>query len=435
MIPYILKQLVLSAIAYLLFVGLIKRYPSFRLNRYVIIILVLLTIILPLLQPISLGLASHLNSDTNPVAITLETVSVYANQLQSGKLGMEGYLKVAYYLGLCWGLTRLFLGLYIIRRIRKRSNLQRIGAELIYFSPDIESPFSFWSNTYIPFQYRNEPILPAILAHEQAHLKYGHTWDKLFFSLLQAFFWFNPFMYLFHKEIELQHEFEADAASITTTTNTDYYVEQLLQVVRYQQMPTFLAHHFFHHPLKSRILMLYNTSKANRFQKLFIFSLPLLFSLSFLVFQGFAQPKKKRTPYKILQQANDTVVIEDPASGKINQVMVPHEPDTVYDSVDQMPEFPGGQEKLVSYLVNAVHYTEASRANKIQGTVMVEFVVMNDGHIAHVKTLKKPNGGDELEKEALRVVSAMPAWTPGIKNKKPVKVSYVLPIQFRLSEK
>jgi beta-lactamase regulating signal transducer with metallopeptidase domain len=88
-----------------------------------------------------------------------------------------------------------------------------------------------------------------------------YSYDKFYFSLLQAFFWFNPFVYRYHKAIELQHEFEADAYSVKQI-ETDQYVHNFLEAIAYSQAPTLLVHSFFHHSLKTRIIMLYKKQTA-----------------------------------------------------------------------------------------------------------------------------------------------------------------------------
>lgn len=79
----------------------------------------------------------------------------------------------------------------------------------------------------------------------------------------------NPFVYFYHKEIELVHEFEADAFTTEQIANEDY-INNLLQVISYAQTPTLLVHPFFHHPIKTRIAMLYKNPKNSFVQKLLL---------------------------------------------------------------------------------------------------------------------------------------------------------------------
>lgn len=108
------------------------------------------------------------------------------------------------------------------------------------------------------------------------------------------------------------------------------------------------------------------------------------------------------------------------------------EPDetTLYNFVDQQPEFPGGESALMSYLRKAIKYPPFAAENGIQGRTILSFVVEKDGSIASIEVLRSP--AEELSKEAIRVVQAMPKWKPGKQRGRAVRVKYVLPVQFRL---
>ncbi|MBK3517349.1 energy transducer TonB [Carboxylicivirga marina] len=102
----------------------------------------------------------------------------------------------------------------------------------------------------------------------------------------------------------------------------------------------------------------------------------------------------------------------------------------VFFIVEDMPEFPGGEEALRKYIAQSVKYPVIAQENGIQGRVYVSFVVNTKGKVTDVKIARgvDPN----LDKEAIRVVNAMPAWKPGKQRGKAVKVSYTVPINFVL---
>ena len=106
------------------------------------------------------------------------------------------------------------------------------------------------------------------------------------------------------------------------------------------------------------------------------------------------------------------------------------EENKVFDVVEQMPSFPGGQAALMDYLNNNIKYPVIAEENGIQGRVIVQFVVGKDGHISDVKVAKSVD--PSLDKEAVRVVSTMPRWIPGKQNGQSVRVKYTLPVTFRL---
>jgi protein TonB len=103
---------------------------------------------------------------------------------------------------------------------------------------------------------------------------------------------------------------------------------------------------------------------------------------------------------------------------------------TVYDTVEQMPSFPGGQSALFKYLSDEIIYPAVCINNKIQGRVIVSFIVERDGSITEAKIARSIDPA--LDKEALRVVRNMPNWIPGKRHGEKVRVKYTIPVTFRL---
>ena len=101
-----------------------------------------------------------------------------------------------------------------------------------------------------------------------------------------------------------------------------------------------------------------------------------------------------------------------------------------YKILEGHPEFPGGLAELMRYLQKNIKYPTVCKEQGIQGRVIVEFVVDSDGSIVDPTVIKPVN--PYLDKEALRVVKAMPKWKPGIQRDEPIRVSFTLPITFRL---
>lgn len=101
--------------------------------------------------------------------------------------------------------------------------------------------------------------------------------------------------------------------------------------------------------------------------------------------------------------------------------------------VEQMPEFPGGQAALMNYISTNMNYPEECRKMGVEGKVFVKFIVDKTGSIINVQILRGVVDGKLLEKEALRVVKAMPKWTPGKQAGKPVSVYFTMPIAFKLN--
>ncbi len=123
--------------------------------------------------------------------------------------------------------------------------------------------------------------------------------------------------------------------------------------------------------------------------------------------------------------ANTTVATQAETSA-------PETPREIYTAVENIPEYPGGMEALMRYLSMNIRYPEEAMKADIQGRVIVKFVVNQDGSVSDAEVVR---GVDEsLDKEALRIVSTLPKWTPGTVNGKPVDCYFNLPINFKLQD-
>ena len=103
---------------------------------------------------------------------------------------------------------------------------------------------------------------------------------------------------------------------------------------------------------------------------------------------------------------------------------------TVEENPDKWPDFPGGQKKLFKWLSANIKYPKEAQANKEQERVIVRFVIGKDGKVTDAKVVRSIS--PSLNKEALRLIKAMPRWKPGEKDGLPVAVRFTLPITFRL---
>ena len=102
----------------------------------------------------------------------------------------------------------------------------------------------------------------------------------------------------------------------------------------------------------------------------------------------------------------------------------------IFQIVEEMPAFPGGEAKLMEYVGKNIKYPQIARETGIQGRVFIGFVVEPDGSVSNVKLLRGIGGG--CDEEAMRVVKSMPKWKPGKQRGKAVRVSYQIPVYFKL---
>lgn len=105
----------------------------------------------------------------------------------------------------------------------------------------------------------------------------------------------------------------------------------------------------------------------------------------------------------------------------------------VYTIVEQMPEFPGGEAELIHYISKNIQYPQEAKEKGIQGYVYIGFVIEKDGSVSNIRNLRGVDS--ELGAEAMRVVESMPKWKPGMHNGEFVRVSYQIPIHFKLEDK
>lgn len=137
---------------------------------------------------------------------------------------------------------------------------------------------------------------------------------------------------------------------------------------------------------------------------------------------------------QVIDDNADVVVMsveEQPMWVEILEVTEP-EPDenAIFQVVETQPEFPGGMAELMKYLQKNIRYPQICKERRVQGRVIVQFVVNADSTITDVNVVKPVN--PYLDQEAVRVVKAMPKWNPGKQRGEPVRVRFTLPVTFRL---
>ena len=104
----------------------------------------------------------------------------------------------------------------------------------------------------------------------------------------------------------------------------------------------------------------------------------------------------------------------------------------VYENVDKEPEFPGGERAMFQFISHKLVYPADAQDNRIQGRVILKFIVEKDGSITHIEAVINKQEEKILAKEAYRVLKSMPKWKPGLLNGVPVRTKYSLPVVFRL---
>jgi protein TonB len=135
-----------------------------------------------------------------------------------------------------------------------------------------------------------------------------------------------------------------------------------------------------------------------------------------------AQESPERSDSIIAPKQEEQIIGEAPGSGP-----------EIFIVVEDMPEFPGGQDSMAKFISDNLIYPALAQENNIQGRVVVQFIVEEDGRISNVKLVSTPLGWG-LDEAAIRVIKKMPNWKPGKQRGEPVKVRFVIPIRFQLSD-
>ena len=127
-------------------------------------------------------------------------------------------------------------------------------------------------------------------------------------------------------------------------------------------------------------------------------------------------------------EVDQTEVIEEYVAPEVVEEEVVEQ--EIFQIVEEMPSFPGGEAELMKYVGSHIKYPQIARETGIQGRVFVSFVVEPDGSISNVKLLRGIGGG--CDEEAMRVIKSLPKWKPGKQRGKAVRVSYQIPVFFKL---
>lgn len=346
------------------------------------------------------------------------TPEIMAHTIQE-KIGIAQLILMIYLSGVVFFVLRFIHQLIqILLLVNKHEIIRQDGLKLVILENN-HSPFSFLDIVFISKEYVNHPNIDKILEHEKIHIQQLHTVDVILLELATILQWFNPFVWLYKRNLKGIHEFLADEGVIRNGYNASDYQQLLLQQTLGETFIT-LSNNFKHSLIKKRFIMMTKTKtkSAALLKMVFIIPTALFFALVFT----FSVTEKV-----IAQVEKDDIQAVEKVSKQNPQE------ETVFTVVEVMPKYPGGQDAMIKYLSENIKYPENARKNGIQGRVFVTYVVEKNGDISDVRILRGVN--EELDAEALRVVSSMPAWSPGKQRGEAVRVQFNLPINFKLDGK
>ena len=494
-----------------------------RFNRLFLLSAMLFSLVLPLLglwvgteAPQVVSLKQNLLGGTmlGEIVVTpggqtaLPEAEIVANAAVRPQISVWQVLAVTYLIGV--GITALLLLIKLGKLVALviRSPKEKREGYTAVFTGREQGSFSFFRYAFFP----NESVSPDIVRHEASHIGHRHSWDVLFVEVMMVLQWFNPFIYLYKKELQSLHEYQADRDVVATGVDKRNYMMLILQQCTAVDFSG-IGNNFSLILTKKRIKMITKNEKAKGLWWRLLATLPVLAVLlvantkvsaqekttesqritvemgQFEIYDddGFpmllkdtiiynedgsyvkcetsdsdvldpntGEPLKKMTitthkadgsPANHMSlhweiQGDTTLYTAEPFSiteeslgillGGLSALEDAPSNDSIYQIVDEMPQFPGGEAAMMKFVANNVKYPQEAKDKEIDGRVFVSFVVEKDGSVSNVKVMRGIGGG--CDEEAVRVISAMPKWKPGIKDGKPVRVSYMMPINFKLSD-
>lgn len=316
-----------------------------------------------------------------------------------------------YLIGVLFMSARLAVSFFKIKSILNTHQVvNKKGVKVVLTSGEMPiftfMGYLFW-NTSIDLN----PIEKSnIIRHELTHLKQRHGVDILVFELLKIIMWFNPLVYILRKEIGEVHEFLADKGAIRTEKVSTY--GRLLFNQLFERTNLSNVNYFNQSQIKNRIIMITKSKTPNPLNwRSWTLGFSMLAIFSIIACSENMEANPTNSSVEIQQSSNS---------------------DSVFQVVEQMPEFEGGFDGLVQFIGSEVKYPLEAKDRELEGKVFISFVVNEKGNVTNVEVKKSLD--PSLDAEALRVVKAMPKYAkPGIHKGKPVKVQMVLPIDFRLT--
>jgi TonB family protein len=319
--------------------------------------------------------------------------------------------------------------------------------------PKSEISFSFFNQIRIEEHDSDNDV---ITAHEQVHARQWHSADILLLEAIMIINWFNPVVYLYRNAVKYIHEFIADRDAIKDGADKTAYAMLLLSQT-FTAPPHRLVNPFFNSSLlKQRILML-NKNRSHWVMLVKyglsapLFALMLVLSsatvdnsktiqaISNTADRVFTTPASQAIKtgtitaedeadlYAVMKQNDATIAMENKllAANKASAT-------EVFTKVEHSAEYPGGIQAFYKFLGANIRYPEEARKRNLQGKVFCTFIIEKDGSITDLRILRGIGGG--TDQEALRVLSAMPNWAPGVQNGNKVRQQYTVPINFSLND-
>ena len=451
---YSVKVAVCLALFYLFHKLLMSRDTFHTFNRFAILSMMLLSLVLPFVH-LSLDSETGINRGTVALeGLVAQTVVDGGGNGVGEGMTLTQVLLATYVLGVVLFVGKALLSVGSLLRLIRRARCVEVhnGIRIYTMQGDI-SPFS-WFRYIIMSEKDWQENRREIVLHEMAHIRRCHSMDVAVCNMMIVFQWYNPATWLLKRELQTLHEYEADEAVLSAGVDATHYQMLLIRKAVGERLFS-MANNLNHNSLKKRITMM-KIKRTNPVQKAKIaFVLPL----AAMTVAAFASQKVENLSEKVEQESEAFSSVSDNpvvravgvtahvAAVKVQEDKALEEATSLSMASDTaetksgkefpcipetFPQFPGGHIALVEYLSKNIKFPKEKEKENVRARVVASFTVDKDGSITDAKIVRSQ--GEAFDNEALRVINGMPKWIPGMQNGKAVSVKYTLPITFSTTD-
>ena len=466
-IIYAIRWAVTLTLLYSLYRLLLRRETFHRLNRAVLLAILVVSPLLPLVplhtyEPTAMDVM--LTRIEEPLMSPTSDANNATLATQEGKNAASGlwvrYLAYIYIIGIAVALAVYLFRLLALMRVIRRS--QRITHPIVpkdvhlMLDMRIKQPSS-WMHWIIIGPMDLKQNAETVLRHELAHVRMRHSWDVILCDLSCRLLWCLPFAWMLRQDLVDVHEYQADEAVLQGGVTLEDYEHLLVRkAVQTQMLP--ITNTLRRGALKKRFAMMH-CGRSSRWSRLkLLYLLPALAACLWASAKGEVYTTYLNGKLATLEE------LKALDSSTIAHVDVIHSQKKVYvetvseplTTVEQMPQYPGGDAAFNQYMAHHVSYPKVAVENGVVGSVQVQFIVEADGRISHVHAIDAPSGeadarvyayGDldkhptqeeedeghrALREAAEELFRGMPPFEPGRQNGKPVRVQMTRTVNYDL---
>lgn len=476
-IIYIIRWAVILTLLYSLYRLLLRRETFHRLNRAVLLTILVVSPLLPLI-PLNTAKPTAMDAALSKIEGPLLGISsddnVVGNTLASSITGDEisglwmRYCAYLYIIGIAVALaTYMFRLLTLIRLLRHSRRISHpIIPETVLLMLDmkVKQPSS-WMHWILIGPIDLKQNAETVLKHELAHVRMGHSWDVILCDLTCHLLWCLPFAWMLRQDLVDVHEYQADEAVLQSgVTLEDYELLLVRKAAHTQILP--IMNTLRRGAVKKRFAMMHS-SRSSCWSRLKLLYLVPAFAVCLWVSakaEGYETYLNGKYAMQEELQSIDHSTIEhvDVLHGQKEVQAEKTATELEHDYLiiaEQMPQFPGGDAAMMQHISPHIRYPKIAIESGVEGTVRVEFIVETDGTITNVKASEpssasggsniivtayrqessntsisvKAEGIRALKEYAEEIVRGMPPFEPGRQSGSAVRTRVTLPITFKLN--